>query len=193
MYISADVETDGPIPGEFSLLSFGLCVVGTWDGQALGRPTDRGTFYREVRPISDRFEQEALDVNGLNRAELLRTGADPGLAMSDASEWVLEVSGEGRPVLVAYPVAFDWSFLHWYFVRYGTSGSPFGFSSCVDIRTYFMALAGTPADLSGKASMPAHLLPSAPHTHNALDDAVEQGDLFANLVEWGARRRRGVA
>jgi hypothetical protein len=40
--------------------------------------------------------------------------------------------------------------------------------------------------------MPASLLPVSPHTHNALDDAIEQGELFANVFEWVARRRHSV-
>jgi hypothetical protein len=32
--------------------------------------------------------------------------------------------------------------------------------------------------------------PASAHTHNHLDDAVEQGELFANVFEWVARRRR---
>ncbi|WP_329414971.1 hypothetical protein OG802_28390 [Streptomyces sp. NBC_00704] len=27
-------------------------------------------------------------------------------------------------------------------------------------------------------------LPTRPHTHHALDDAVEQAELFANLMAW---------
>ena len=190
LYISADVETDGSVPGPFSLLSFGLAVVGRYDGKQFERssPGER-TFYREMRPISDEFEEEALAVNGLDRAQLLHDGADPRDAMTEAAEWVKHVSTEHRPVLVAYPVAFDWAFLYWYFERFAKDGSPFGYSSCLDIRTQYQALAGTVFDLSGKAAMPDFLLPSTPHTHNALDDAIEQGELFANLLEWAARRR----
>ena len=61
VYFSADVETDGPIPGPFSLLSFALVYAGRFDGHRFERPSslDR-TFYRELRPISDSFEPEAL-------------------------------------------------------------------------------------------------------------------------------------
>ena len=31
IYISTDVETDGPIPGRYSMLAFGLAVAGTFD------------------------------------------------------------------------------------------------------------------------------------------------------------------
>ena len=38
---------------------------------------------------------------------------------------------------------------------------------------------------STKRQMPAALLSARPHTHNALDDAVEQAELFQNLFRWG--------
>jgi hypothetical protein len=191
IYISADVETDGPVPGPYSMLSFGLSVVGTYDGRRLLRADvsdAAGSFYRELRPISDEFDQEALAINGLDRGALSREGADPIHAMLDAAAWVEGVSQGNRPVLVAYPVAFDWSFLYWYFERFAGS-SPFGHSSCLDIRTYFHAIAGTVFDLSGKSSMPEALLPNREHTHNALDDAIEQGELFANLFDMSTRAR----
>jgi hypothetical protein len=190
IYISADVETDGPIPGPFSLLSFGLAAVGRYDGAHFERwPPREQTFYRELRPISDEFQPEALEVNGLDRERLRQDGRDPSEAMAQAATWVHHISAGHRPVLVAYPVAFDWAFLYWYFERFAPGGSPFGHSSCLDIRTQYQALAGTVFDRSSKAAMPAFLLPSVPHTHNALDDAVEQGELFANLLEWATRRR----
>jgi hypothetical protein len=193
LYISADVETDGPVPGPYSLLSFGLSAVGKYDGEEFERwaGEDR-TFYRELRPISEDFQQEALDVNGLDRERLKREGSDPAQAMTEAAKWVREMCPECRPVLVAYPVAFDWAFLYWYFERFAPVGSPFGHSSCLDIRTLYQAVAGTVFDQSGKAAMPDFLQPRAPHTHNALDDALEQGELFSNLLNWSIRRRAAV-
>jgi len=190
LYISADVETDGPVPGSYSLLSFGLTLVGRYDGSNFERfETGETTFYRELQPISERFEEEALSVNGLDRESLKEHGLDPGSAMTEAAEWIVSMSEGCRPVLVAYPVAFDWSFLYWYFESFAPGGSPFGHSSCLDIRTLYQAVAGTVFDRSGKAAMPDFLRPENPHTHNALDDAVEQGELFANLLGWAIRRR----
>src|ERR1700689_702229 len=71
-YFSADVETDGPIPGPFSILSFALVYVGTFDGDQFKRVDDTFTFYRELKPISEGFEPQALQVNGLDRERLLR-------------------------------------------------------------------------------------------------------------------------
>lgn len=185
LYISADVETDGPIPGPYSLLSFGLCVAGTYDGSTFHRADpQRSTFYAELKPISSEWQPEAMEVNGLDRARLSASGREPEDAMSEAASWVLEVARDHRPVLVAYPVAFDWAFLYWYFVRFAREGSPFGYSSCLDIRTLYQARAHTVHDESGKAKMPTFLRPARPHTHNALDDAVEQAELFSNVFAW---------
>lgn len=194
IYISADVETDGPVPGPYSMLSFGLAVVGVWDGQHFERAyrDQRPVFYRELRPISDQFDPEALEVNRLDRDQLFGAGEDPAAAMNAASEWVSHISEGRRPVLVAYPVAFDWSFLYWYFAQFADGPSPFGHSSCLDIRTLYQSITGTVFDASNKASMPDFVQPKHQHTHNALDDALEQGELFANLFEF-ARRRRNAA
>src|SRR5579863_3362438 len=146
VYFSADVEADGPIPGPYSMLSFGLAVAATYDGEHF-TPFDpeRHTFYRELKPISDSFDPASLAVTGLDRDTLTRTGTEPAQAMSDASEWINRTTAalvsEGNPVFVAYPLGFDWMFFHWYLVRFGGHGSPFGVSSCMDTRTLYAARA----------------------------------------------------
>src|SRR5688572_26139315 len=86
IYFSADVETDGPVPGPYSMLSFALVTAGTYDGSRFVRPANyEAHFYSELRPISDRFEAEALRVNGLDRTRLLSEGSDPHEAMTRAS------------------------------------------------------------------------------------------------------------
>ena len=85
---------------------------------------------------------------------------------------------------VGYPAVFDWSWLYWYFTRFSDHGSPFGFSGCLDIKTMLAVKAKAPLSRANKAHLPAHLSPHAKHTHNALDDAVEQGELFVRLFQW---------
>jgi hypothetical protein len=185
VYFSADVETDGPIPGPFSMLSFGLVFAGAFDGRAFSRPDHyRQTFYRELRPISDEFQVEALRVNGLDRDRLSREGAFPTTAMTEAAEWVRTVAGSGRPILVAYPLSFDWSFLYWYFIRFSKDGSPFNHSQCFDIKTAFAVKARIPIASAGRRRLMPSLRSNGVHTHNALDDAIEQAQVFANLFEW---------
>lgn len=191
VYFSADVETDGPIPGRFSMLSFGIVRAGTFDGRRFERPrTYDRTFYAEMRPISDRFEPEALRVNGLDRDRLLREGSDPVSAMAGAAQFIREASGEGRPVLVAYPLSFDWSWLYWYFVAFHAGGSPFDHSRCFDIKTAFAVKARLPISSAGRSKLPDMLASARPHSHNALDDAIEQAEIFANVFEWEGSRGR---
>jgi hypothetical protein len=181
IYISADIESDGPIPGRYSMLSFGLAVAATFDGRAFA-PRDPGeaTFSRELRPIATEFVPAALAVSGLDRDRLAREGADPAEAMTEAAEWVRAQAGGARPVMVGYPIVFDWMFLHWYFVRF-CGASPFGFSGALDMKTMYQRRAGVTLDRAGREDLPRELVPDRPHTHDALADAIEQGEIFTRL------------
>jgi DNA polymerase III epsilon subunit-like protein len=166
------------------MLSMGLCVASRFDGQRFERLDGlKDVFYCELKPISEQYEAEALHVNGLDRDRLQREGTSPELAMRDAASWIEERTNGHRPVLVAYPVAFDWSFLYWYFIRFAGQ-SPFGFSSCLDIRTIYQAQARTVFDRASQRYMPEVVHPRHEHTHHAADDALEQAELFNNLFEW---------
>lgn len=188
VYFSADVETDGPIPGPYSMLSFGLVFAGTFDGARFARPSALAQhFYRELRPISSEFQAEALKVNGLDRERLKLEGEFPGIAMSDAASWIRQIAGHGRPVLVAYPLSFDWSFLYWYFIRFSKEGSPFSHSQCFDVKTAFAVKAHVPIAAAGRRRLNPNLRANGVHTHNALDDAIEQAEVFANLFEWDGK------
>jgi hypothetical protein len=185
MYFSADVETDGPIPGPYSMLSLALVYAGRFDGEKFERPESYAdTFYRELRPISDTFEIEAMAINGLDRDRLMKSGDSPDEAMTAASAWVKSVAGSGRPVLVAYPLSFDWTWLYWYFVRFARNGSPFNHSSCFDLKTAVAVKRRVPVSQAGRDQLDPALRPTGSHTHHALDDAIEQAEIFANVFEW---------
>ncbi len=185
VYFSADVETDGPIPGPFSILSFALVYAGAFDGKHFAPPQDyRRTFYRELKPISENFQPEALRVNGLDRDRLLREGEAPELAMTEASRWIRGVTGEAKPVLVAYPLSFDWAWLYWYFVRFAAEGSPFNHSLCFDMKTAFAVKASIPISEAGRSKLLPSLRPQHRHTHHALEDAIEQAEIFTKIFQW---------
>lgn len=187
VYFSADVETDGPIPGPYSMLSFALVYAGAFDGQRFSRPENyEQHFYVEIKPISNEFDPEALRVNGIDRERLLRNGQAPEIAMRAAADWVYKIAGKGKPVLVAYPLSFDWSWLYWYFVRF-SSKSPFNYSRCFDIKTAFAVKAQVPIADAGRSRLESTLRPHQGHTHHALDDAIEQAEIFANVFQWEGR------
>ncbi len=193
VYFSADVETDGPIPGVFSMLSFALVVAGTFDGDEFKPSNLRTTFYRELRPISNEFQPEALRVNGLDRTRLLAEGGEPGIVMTEAAQWIKGVVGQDKPILVAFPLSFDWSWLYWYFIRFARDGSPFNHSLCFDVKTAYAVKAGVPISEAGKSKLLPSLRPHSRHTHHALEDAVEQAEIFANVFLWEGNRARTVA
>lgn len=77
VYFSVDVETAGPIPGDYSMVSLGLCRVD---------PPEQ-TFYAELPPNSKRFVQAALDISGFDLDDLARNGGAPRETMESFSEW----------------------------------------------------------------------------------------------------------
>jgi hypothetical protein len=104
--------------------------------------------------------------------------------MTDASRWVEEVAGSASPVLVAYPLSFDWTWLYWYFVRFSSEGSPFEYSRCFDIKTALAVKAGLPISRASRSKLDPFLRSQRHHTHHAIDDATEQAEIFANVFEW---------
>jgi len=185
VYFSADVETDGPIPGPYSMLSFALVFAGVFNGREFTSPANlKKNFYCELRPISNNYQQDALRVNGLDRDRLLREGGDPGTVMTDAARWIRNISGNGKPILVAYPLSFDWSWLYWYFTNFALGGSPFNHSLCYDVKTAYAVKAGVPISEAGRSKLLPSLRAKRKHTHHALDDAKEQAEVFATVFRW---------
>ncbi len=191
IYFSADVETDGPIPGPYSILSFAIVYAGSFDGLSFKRPENyERVFYRELKPISNAFQKEALDVNGLDRGRLIAEGMDPQQAMTEAFHWINANANGAKPVLVAYPLSFDWTWLYWYFVQFCKHGSPFEYSRCFDIKTAVAVKAGIPISEAGRSRLDSSLSSHREHTHHAVDDAIEQAEVFANIFEWDGIRER---
>jgi hypothetical protein len=167
------------------MVALGACAAAVRgrDGRVTVLDPDQETFCRELRPVSDEWNPDALAVSGLSREHLVAHGSDPASAMRDVVAWVDEVArGHGaKPVFAAYPLAFDWQFTYHYLIAYA-GRSPFGHSAHVDMKTAYAILAGTAVRDAVKRNMPRRLLGSRPHTHNALDDAKGQADLLVSLL-----------
>ena len=82
--------------------------------------------------------------------------------------------------MVAYPAAFDTMWVEWYLHRF-VGDSPFR-RRAIDIKTLAMTAMGQGYCGAVKARMPTHWHAVAQHTHIAVDDAIEQGELFMNIV-----------
>lgn len=190
LYFSGDVEADGPIPGPYSMVSLGVSCVASFDGVQFERRDPRAdTFYGELKPISKQWVPEALAVSGLTREHLIANGRRPQEAIPELAAWVRHVARGFTPVFVGYPLGFDWMFTYWYLVRFGNTpgkvnNSPFGHSAHLDMKSIYSVKAGAPVSRSTTRSMPEHLLAGRPLTHHPLEDAIDQGELFCNLMEW---------
>lgn len=172
-FISVDVETAGPIPGEFSLLSIGACLV----------EDEKQAFECLLKPITRKADPKALEVCGLSLDALDRDGLEAVDAMSSFADWVGRVT-EGRiPVFVGFNAGFDWSFVNYYFHRY-LGSNPFGFAP-LDIKALFMGATMCQWKDTRSSKMADALHPTHISNHNALDDAIAQAELF-KLVMSGA-------
>jgi DNA polymerase III epsilon subunit-like protein len=179
IYVAADIEADGPIPGAYSMISLGLAAVGFPDR----------TFYTELKPISADFVPAALAVSGLDRERLKREAPDARSAMKGAAEWIDSLSDLGKPVLVAAPAVFDGMFLHWYFIRF-VGRSPFAVNGAgIDLRSFWMGATGSSWVATGRTAIQQALgIRGLRHTHHALDDARELAEIFqAALRERGGK------
>lgn len=175
IYVSTDIETDGPIPGINSMLSFGsvayqvdktLVSTFTANLETLeGATQDPRTMeWWKTQPVAWKACRENLQ--------------SPENAMKNYVQWLKSLNA--RPIFVGYPAGFDFTFVYWYLMRFAGE-SPFSFSA-LDVKTYAMALLKKEYRRSTKGNMPKHWFDNFPHTHIALDDAIEQGALFCNML-----------
>jgi hypothetical protein len=175
IYISTDVETDGPIPGPHSMLSFGSAaymadkqLVSTFTANLETLPG------AAAHPKTTEWWATQPQAWAACRSNL----EAPETAMQRYVAWIKTLSG--KPVFVAYPAGFDFLFVYWYLMRF-VGESPFSHSA-LDMKSYAMALLKTGYRESTKKNMPKQWFDKLPHTHVALDDAIEQGALFCNML-----------
>ena len=167
IFVSVDVETSGPIPGEYSLLSIGACSASD---------ADNG-FSCEVKPINNNFDPKALEVTGLSMADLKKRGLEPKEAMRAFSDWLSALAGpHDTIVFVGFNAPFDWSFVNYYFHRFmGTN--PFGFTA-LDVKALYMGATGCSWRDTRSSKIAEHLKPALSGTHDALRDARYQAEIF---------------
>jgi DNA polymerase III epsilon subunit-like protein len=169
-YISVDVETAGPTPHDYSMLSIGACLV---DDPASG-------FYVELKPLTDNVLESSLAVSGLSMERLAEEGLTPVDAMRQFEDWIQLVTPEGNvPIFVAFNAPFDWMWVDMYFHRF-LKRNPFGHSA-LDMKAYYMGMtASTWGETSMRFLSPLYL--AGRHlSHNALGDARDQADLFRQV------------
>ncbi|ENW99960.1 hypothetical protein F899_02146 [Acinetobacter sp. CIP 101934] len=172
VFISVDIEASGPIPGEYDLLSIGMCLVDQPEIQ----------FYCELKPVSHKADPKALAVSGFNLEDLTKNGIDPTTAMQNCATWLEQhLSKSETPIFVGLNAGFDWSFMNYYFHKF-IGHNPFGVSS-LDIKSLYMgAFGGRWSDTRAKNIIEI-LKPQSRGNHNALQDAIFQAELFRLILK----------
>ena len=165
--IMVDIESDGPIPGDYSMISFGAVIV---------EPSLERTFYGQLKPISEKFIPEALAVSGFSRSETLAFD-DPAEVMNRFAAWISENSN-GRPFFISDNNGFDWQFINWYFHHF-TGANPFGHSSANLGSMYKGMVKDTFKNFK-------HLRKTK-HTHHPVDDAKGNAEALLQMKADGLK------
>ena len=157
-YVMVDIESDGPIPGDYSMVCFGAVIV---------EPELKRTFYGRLKPISEKFIPEALAVSGFSREECLEFD-DPKTVMQEFNDW-LKANCKGRFMFVSDNNGFDWQFINWYFHHF-LGQNPFGHSS-TNLGSLYKGLV---KDMRKNFK---HLRKTK-HTHHPIEDARGNAEAF---------------
>ena len=179
IYFSCDIEANGPIPIRNSMLSFG-CAAFTKEGKLLDTYSANLDLLPESNPDPDTMNWWKTQPEAW--AACRKDTRPAEVVMPDFVAWVKKVCGSNnRPVFVGYPTGFDFTHMYVYLIAFAKE-SPFSFSA-LDIKTFAMAILGTDFRDTTKRRFPKHWFGKSRHTHVALDDAIEQGELFCNILK----------
>jgi hypothetical protein len=185
IYCMTDIEADGKCPGLSSMLSFATAafdieknLVGTFESNlellegAESHP-ETMAFWNETKDNKIAYQKTRVNIK------------DPKVAMEEYIAWLKTLPGQ--PIFVGYPAAYDFKWIDYYSVKF-VGNNPFSFSRCIDVKSYAWAVLGRHFQSCSKRTMPKQWFDDLPHTHVAIDDAIEQGAMFINMV----RETRGM-
>ena len=156
-----DVEADGPCPGLYSMVSFGAVLVKDGDLDCF--------FYGKTKPMTEQFIPGALAACNTTREQHL-TYDDPKEVMTRFSQWIAQ-HNKGKPVFLSDNPAFDWQFIHYYFIAH-LGNNPFGRSA----RRIGDLYAGLEHDFFASSKWKS--LKKTKHTHHPVDDAMGNVEAF---------------
>ena len=162
-FVMVDVESDGPILGDYSMICFGAVVV----DQTLLK-----TFYGRLRPISEKWIPEALAISGFSREQTMQFDR-PEQVMRAFADWLSAAVSDGRAIFISDNNGYDWQFINWYFHHF-VGENPFGYSS-TNLGSLYKGLV---RDFSKNFK---HLRKTK-HTHHPVDDAKGNAEAFLEIV-----------
>ena len=165
--IVVDVESDGPIPPEYSMICFGAVIV----DDDLNK-----TFYAQTKPISKKYQEDTLKISGFSRQQH-ETFDDPYNEMVKFNYWI-KTNSTGRPVFISDNPCYDWQWINYYF-HYFIGENPFGYSG----RRIGDLYCGLVKDTRAKWK---HLRKTI-HDHNPVNDAKGNAEVILQMKNMGLK------
>ena len=179
VYVSVDIEADGPVPGTNSMMSIGADA-------RLADGTKLDTFSVNLRPLPDAevCQQVMADFWQKHPKAWEATQVHqhcPRIAMMLFARWldIIQLDYQAKTVFVAYPLAFDYDYVLYYSRRFLGRNL---FEKSIDMRSVAMGVLGVDFDMANKAHMPPEWDATAEMKHIAVEDATQQADLFFKML-----------
>lgn len=180
IYVVVDIETDGPVPGLYSMLSIGAVA---------STPAEEvASFYRKLLPLEGAGQDADTAEWWKSQPEAWRevtSGAmPPATVMNEFCEWVGAL--KSLPVFVAHPVGFDYTFVSWYLHKFAKD--PFsdysGVARILDLPSFAAGKLNVPLSKSSRPQLPQPFKAGMPrHSHKAIDDARGYSVILRNILK----------
>lgn len=184
IYVSTDIECDGPCPGLNSMLSFASVALDPTKG--IGREAIVDVFEANLETLPGaKTDPETMKWWGADERKeawercrfQLQKPAD---VLPKYAAWLAQLGG--APIFVGYPASFDFTFIYYYLHRFSPGNNPF-VRNAIDVETYAMAMLGSGYLKAGEHAWPDHWFDrSLKVTHVALDDAMVTGFTFLRIL-----------
>src|SRR3989338_11122826 len=172
--VSIDIEATGRIPGPYSMISLGAVAF-----SENGEEISRFKVNLEELPGSTR-EEYVMNWWHKQSPEAWKAATegaiDATLAMHQFAGWLDSLPG--RPKLIGWPLMTDFMFVYWYYMEFLKEEPPFGYDG-IDIKTAAAITLGVRySEISRTMVRERFGIVGREFTHDALDDALQQAELF---------------
>lgn len=184
-YVVTDIEADGPVPGDHSMLSF-ASVAMNHDGREVD------TFEAVLLPLTDaQSDADTMAWFATQPEAYAAATTNPRPAaniFADFVNWVLALPG--NPVFAAHPILFDGLWIDFYLRKFTNrmlrqgprDNTPLFHASGICIRSLAAMHLDWPIWDCKPDSYPPEWLGHHKHSHSAIEDARGYSHLLATLL-----------
>ena len=180
LVLSIDIEATGPVPGLYSMISLGVAgFIQTKDNQKKVVYTFEGHMkeLEEAKQDPDTMKWWKTQIEAWEY--ITSNQKSPEIIMQKLENDIQRLKERYDIITIGKPISFDWSFVVWYFHKF-CGNCPLGFSAR-DITSYYWGMT-TIGPWTPRGALLKYEDKEYKHTHKALDDALEQGAIFMNMM-----------